>query len=216
MPLQRWTANDSQNDFHDLATNRDKFEKIKPKLIELAEKTIEFDGYARMGHVFKSTIGFEQLEYLAYYRSISAILISEGKNIREPILDAMGQVKDYQVLKDPNYELTEITKKANQSAISVSESSIKTNNSIIETNASLQQTNNSTRELNYKTDGYYNQLKKATWWIAIATVVTALATIVNVAVTILESHKPQNNKEQSHMQSTPQKDTSLKMQTKIP
>jgi hypothetical protein len=32
---------------------------LKPQLIEFAQKAIEFDRCARMGHVFKSVIGCE-------------------------------------------------------------------------------------------------------------------------------------------------------------
>lgn len=71
--------------------------------------------------------------------------------------------KDVFVIKNPNHELTEITK-------SEYKSSIHTNESII--------------ELNSRTEKYYKQLQAATWWIAVATVVTTIATIVNVIVSI--------------------------------
>jgi hypothetical protein len=90
------------------------------------------------------------------------------------------------------------------------------NENIKTTNVSLQKANLSSVILNSKTDGYYKQLKRATWVIAFATVITMLATIVNIGVTIYVSTTQQNNQSQPQLQLIQPTDTSSKEKIEIP
>jgi hypothetical protein len=49
----------NSSNFSNLINDNEKFERLKPQLIEFAQKAIEFDRCAQMGHIFKSVIGCE-------------------------------------------------------------------------------------------------------------------------------------------------------------
>jgi len=84
------------------------FEKFKPKLIAEAKRLIKNDGYVNIVALFLEVTknGAETV----FYRSLSAILISDGKYIREPIFNKDNQLEGYHILKNPNYQLATIQK----------------------------------------------------------------------------------------------------------
>lgn len=103
--------------------NKNQFGQVKESLIKRAKQSINDDGYASMSHVFESEVkerkhngediqtGYEK--DISLYSSISALLIKDGKNIREPIFNYLNNLINYHVLKNPNYELNENIKATN-------------------------------------------------------------------------------------------------------
>lgn len=87
---------------------------------------------------------------------VTATVVRDGKYIFF-VRDQMKHRHDYNIFRNPNYELNE---------------------NIKSTNLSLQSANASTKELNVKTNQYYNQLKWATWVIALATGINVIVAAI--------------------------------------
>jgi hypothetical protein len=106
------------------------------KAFELCEYLVENEGTANTLAALKLATGKIQNIRQYEHKKLSSKLIETGKYLREPTQDY-----SYEITKNPNYELTEITKETNQSTIKSNKSLRKTNHSIRSLNKLLFRTN---------------------------------------------------------------------------
>lgn len=83
-------------------------EEKRKKVIERCLECIKNDGYVRLGYVIETE--FHLKESLPFYKAVSALLIKDGKFIREPY---RNERNDFDILPNPNYEVSESVKSTN-------------------------------------------------------------------------------------------------------
>jgi hypothetical protein len=94
------------------------FEKNKKEILTNCRVLVKKNGYSRVGHAMKGLMGEDSkdkdIEDKSYHQTISALLRSEKKYIREPVFNKNGELDDYLILENTDYDLNESTITSNR------------------------------------------------------------------------------------------------------